>query len=87
MSAIILEVLALLAGITGITMLVRAGASRTRPGVRLQQEANRRAIEQRAALTCPIHGLQAEETLVRLPDGGTLCAACYQEALVDHPPS
>ncbi len=87
MSVIILEVLALLAGITGVAILVRAGAARTRPGIRLRQEANRRAIEQSAALTCPLHGFQPEESLVRLPDGGTLCAVCYKEALHDQLPS
>lgn len=50
-------------------------------GTRLTQAENRRLIDQRAALTCPIHGWQAPESLVRLPSGEPLCSKCYQETL------
>lgn len=50
-------------------------------GTRLRQSANRRLIDEHAALTCPIHGWQAPDTLVRLPSGEPLCSKCYQETL------
>jgi hypothetical protein len=50
-------------------------------GIRSRQAANRREIDERAALTCPIHGWQAPDTLVRLPGGESLCSKCYQETL------
>ncbi|MES3034809.1 MAG: hypothetical protein V4813_12495 [Gemmatimonadota bacterium] len=48
-------------------------------GTRWRQSANRRQIDQHAALTCPIHGWQAPDSLVRLPSGEPLCSKCYQE--------
>ncbi len=48
-------------------------------GTRWRQLANRRQIDQHAALTCPIHGWQAPDSLVRLPSGEPLCSKCYQE--------
>jgi hypothetical protein len=51
-------------------------------GTRWQQTQNKRLIDQRAVLTCPIHGLQAPESLVRLPSGESLCSQCYQETIV-----
>lgn len=50
-------------------------------GTRLKQTENRRLIDQHAALTCPIHGWQAPDSLVRLPSGEPLCSQCYQETL------
>ena len=50
-------------------------------GTRWRQLANRRQIDQHAALTCPIHGWQAPDSLVRLPSGEPLCSKCYQETL------
>ena len=50
-------------------------------GTRWRQLANRRQIDQHAALTCPIHGWQAPDSLVRLPSGEPLCSMCYQETL------
>ena len=50
-------------------------------GTRRRQAANRRLIDQRAVLTCPIHGWQAPDSLVRLPSGEPLCSKCYQETL------
>jgi hypothetical protein len=87
MSAIVVEVLALLAGLIGLGFLAKAALTRTRPGVRLRQEANRLEIDRTASLTCPIHGFQSEESLVRLPDGSTLCSVCYREAVHGQLPS
>ena len=50
-------------------------------GLRLKQDRNRRRIEETLELECPIHGLQREEEMVRLPSGGRICPACYKEAL------
>jgi hypothetical protein len=50
-------------------------------GKRLRQTANRKRIDKQADLTCPVHGLQREEDLVRLTSGEPLCPHCYQEAL------
>jgi hypothetical protein len=50
-------------------------------GLRLRQNANRRQIEQALELECPIHGLQREEEMVRLPSGSRICPVCYKEAL------
>jgi hypothetical protein len=50
-------------------------------GTRLKQTENRKLIDQHAALTCPIHGWQAPDSLVRLPSGEPLCSKCYQETL------
>ena len=48
---------------------------------RIKQSANRRRIEREYDLTCPVHGLQREEDLVRLPTGERLCPHCYKEAV------
>ncbi len=50
-------------------------------GTRWRQARNRRLIDQHAALTCPIHGWQAPDSLVRLNSGEPLCSKCYQETL------
>ena len=50
-------------------------------GKRLRQTANRRRIEREAELTCPVHGLQREDDLVRLTSGEPLCPHCYKEAV------
>jgi hypothetical protein len=50
-------------------------------GLRIRQDRNRRAIEAELDLTCPIHGLQREEQMVRLPSGSRICPACYKEAM------
>lgn len=50
-------------------------------GVRWRQIKNRRLLERQAASNCPVHGPQAEHTLVRLRNGQTLCPLCYQEIL------
>jgi hypothetical protein len=50
-------------------------------GLRFRQDSNRRRIEETLELECPIHGLQREEEMVRLPSGNRICPACYKEAL------
>ena len=50
-------------------------------GKRFKQIANRRRIDLEADLTCPIHGKQREEELVRLTSGEKLCPLCYKEAV------
>jgi hypothetical protein len=50
-------------------------------GLRLRQDANRRRLEQALELECPIHRLQREEEMVRLPSGSRICPACFKEAL------
>ncbi|MBL0173429.1 MAG: hypothetical protein IPP90_22615 [Gemmatimonadaceae bacterium] len=50
-------------------------------GKRIKQSANRKRIDREADLTCPIHGLQRETDLVRLPTGEPLCPHCYKEAV------
>ena len=44
-------------------------------------DGNRRVIEDELELECPIHGLQREEEMVRLPSGSRICPTCYKEAL------
>ncbi len=53
-------------------------------GTRLKQTANRKRIDREYDLTCPVHGLQREEDLVRLPTGEPLCPHCYKEAVHGH---
>jgi len=50
-------------------------------GKRLKQIANRKRLDAQAELTCPVHGLQREEDLVRLTSGEPMCPHCYQEAI------
>ncbi|HEX3234183.1 MAG TPA: hypothetical protein VHR41_08290 [Gemmatimonadales bacterium] len=50
-------------------------------GLLLRQVGNRRRLERELELECPIHGLQREEELVRLPSGSRMCPVCYKEAL------
>ena len=50
-------------------------------GLRLRQAGNRRRLERELELECPIHGMQREEELVRLPSGSRICPVCYKEAL------
>lgn len=84
MNAIILEVVLFIALLAVVGTLFVAALGITPLGRRLRQTANRRRIDRRAELTCPIHGLQREEDLVRLPTGEPLCPHCYQEAMHGH---
>jgi hypothetical protein len=52
---------------------------RTSLGVRWRQSRNRRLLERERPRHCPRHGEFAEQDLVRLPSGETLCPKCYEE--------
>ena len=79
MGAIILE------GVQFAALIAAGGAllywlvTLTPAGVRLRQTRNRKRIERMAALVCPIHGLRAENQLVRLANGERVCPDCYKE--------
>ena len=80
MVVIILEGVLFVAVIAACTVFLLWGLKAFTPlGTRFRQSANRRLIDERAALTCPIHGWQAPESLVRLPSGEPICSNCYQE--------
>ncbi len=66
---------------TAVALLFFALARWTPLGLRLRQTSNRRQIEEALDLECPIHGVQREEEMVRLPSGSRICPACYKEAL------
>ena len=53
--------------------------SRTPIGIRRMQARNRRLVERARSTHCPRHGDVAEQDLVRLPSGETLCPKCYEE--------
>lgn len=57
---------------------------RTPAGISLQQRRNRKRIERGSPLVCPEHGPLAENDLVRLPSGETICPQCYQEVQDAH---
>jgi len=77
---ILLEGALFVAGILLCAALLLWGLKAFTPlGTRFRQSANRRLIDERAALTCPIHGWQAPDSLVRLPSGEPICSQCYQE--------
>jgi hypothetical protein len=52
---------------------------RTAVGIRWRQSRNRRLLERGRSTHCPRHGDFAEQDLVRLPSGETLCPMCYEE--------
>jgi hypothetical protein len=79
MSAIILEGVLFVALIAAVGALVFLGVQSTPVGRRLRQGQNRKELDRAAAATCPIHGPQNEDDLVRLPEGGLMCPRCYQE--------
>lgn len=81
MNAIILESVLFFALVAVVGVLLFSGIKRTSLGRRFQQTANRKEIDKQADLTCPIHGVQKESELVRLPTGETLCPLCYKEAV------
>ena len=66
--------------------LVAYGVSGFTPvGRWVRQTANRRRVERRAALTCPIHGYHHVRDLVRLPGGEPTCPECYAETFHGEP--
>jgi hypothetical protein len=80
MGAIIIEGVLFVALIaTGGALLYWVLISFTPAGVRLRQTRNRKRIERKAELVCPIHGLRAEDQLVRLANGELACPDCYKE--------
>jgi hypothetical protein len=79
MTAIIIEGVLFVALLAAVGALVRLGVQSTSVGRRLRQAQNRALIDRTAAATCPIHGLQNEDELVRLPEGGLMCPHCYKE--------
>src|SRR5829696_4458813 len=82
MGGIILEGVLFVALLATVAALLFYALLRWTPlGLRLKQDANRRKIEQTLELECPIHGLQREEELVRLPSGSRICPTCYKEGL------
>jgi hypothetical protein len=79
---ILFEGVLFVAAIAACTAFLFWGVKAFTPlGNRLKQTENRRQIDQQAALTCPIHGWQAPDSLVRLNGGESLCSKCYQETL------
>lgn len=84
MTAILLESALFIALLAVAGALVVSALGITPIGRRIRQSANRKRIDRQADLTCPIHGLQREEDLVRLPTGEPLCSHCYKEAVHGH---
>ena len=81
MGAIIVEGVLFVALVaTGGALLFWLLITFTPAGVRLRQTRNRKRIERRAELVCPIHGLRTEDQLVRLANGERMCPDCYKEA-------
>src|ERR1044071_6112437 len=79
MVGIILEGVLFVAFLATIAALLFFGAYYLTPfGLRLKQNRNRRELERELDLTCPIHGLQREEEMVRLPSGSRICPVCYK---------
>jgi hypothetical protein len=82
MVGIILEGVLFVALIATMATLLFLGVYHFTPlGLRLKQSRNRRVLEHELELQCPIHGMQVEEEMVRLPSGTRICPACYKEAL------
>ncbi len=84
MNAILLESALFIALVAVVGAFVVKALGLTPAGLRLRQAANRKRIDRQAELTCPLHGLQREEDLVRLPTGEPLCPQCYKEAVHGH---
>ena len=84
MNAILLESVLFIALVAVVGALFVTALGITPFGRRLRQTANRKRIDKQADLTCPIHGLQQENDLVRLPTGEALCPHCYKEAVHGH---
>lgn len=81
MTIILLEGVLFLAFLAVVAAVVLAALRSTDLGLRLRQHANRRRIDRAADLTCPVHGLQREDALVRLSTGEPLCPHCYQDTV------
>ena len=82
MRAIIVEGVLFAALIVVALMMVRLVIRQYTPvGTRLEQTANREAIERTASLTCTLHGAHDEREMVRLDSGELMCPQCYREAV------
>jgi hypothetical protein len=82
MAAIIMEGVLFVALIAAFGTLIFFGLTTFTPlGKRMRQTRNRRSIEQMVDLTCPIHGVQREEEMVRLPSGERVCPECFKETV------
>lgn len=81
MNAIILESVLFFALVAVVGALVVYTVRHTPLGTRFAQTLNRKRIDEQAELTCPMHGVQKEADLVRLPTGEKICPHCYQEAV------
>ena len=81
-------VMIILEGVLFVALVATGGAlfifvvrHYTRFGKRLAQIENRRRYERAAELECPIHGMHAEQELVRLDSGDTVCPQCFKETM------
>ena len=82
MIRILVEGVLFVAMLAAITALLFHAVIRLTPlGARLRETENRRRLVRELDLTCPIHGLQREEPMVRLPSGERICPTCYREAI------
>lgn len=82
MIGIIMEGVLFVALLATMAALLFFALARWTPlGLWLQQNRNRRRLDKEWELVCPIHGVQQEEELVRLPSGSRICPQCYKEAL------
>ena len=82
MATIILESVSFVVLVaTGVALFAYVVLHFTPVGRRYRQASNRRRIERSAALSCPIHGMQLEQSLVRLPSGDVVCPECFKEAV------
>ncbi|MBU6366476.1 MAG: hypothetical protein KJT01_09735 [Gemmatimonadetes bacterium] len=86
MTIIFIEAVLFLAFLAVVGAFVLAAFRSTDLGMQLRQRANRRRLDRAADLTCPVHGPQREEELVRLATGEPLCPHCYQDAIHGHLP-
>jgi hypothetical protein len=76
----------ILEGVMFVALLAAAGAlllwgvRRITPiGWVTRRLQHRRQLLRAADLTCPIHGVQASDAMIRLSDGSRVCPVCFQE--------
>jgi len=79
MAAILLENALLIAlGVILVVLAFYLFRTQTSLGLRSRQNENRRTILDEAKFTCPVHGFQSPESLVRLDDGTVVCSHCFK---------
>ena len=82
MAVVIIEGILFVALLATLVALVWTLVVRYTPlGLRLRQSSNRRRIDRRTELDCPVHGAQNEEDMIRLPSGERICPRCYQDVI------